>query len=83
MLLDLHIPYFQNPDLTELSYNSINGAFYPYISLKLQKVTFGARKMKKKNTLKKFLVFREMALSSCIYIKLFNVFLFKFRSKKY
>ena len=83
MLLDLHIPYFQNPDLTELSYNSINGAFYPYISLKLQKVTFGARKNEKKNTLKKFLVFREMALSSCIYIKLFNVFLFKFRSKKY
>ena len=57
MLLDLYISYFQNPDITELSYNSVNGAFYPNISLKLQKVTFGARKMKKKTLLKSFLYF--------------------------
>ena len=75
MLLDLHIPYFQNPDRTELSYNSINGAFYPYISLKLQKVTFGARKMKKKTLLKSFLYFGKWHFLA-VFILSFLMFFF-------
>ena len=48
---------------TELSYILRNEAFLINISLIFQEVTFQARKIEKKNILKKFLIFREMELS--------------------
>ena len=47
----------------KISYISRNGTFYPYIYFTFQELTFRARKIKSP-TLKKFIIFQEMKLSS-------------------
>ena len=52
----------QKPAITELSYPSRNGAFYPYIYLIFQEITFRALKNKKIRSKNKFLYFRKWKL---------------------